>query len=468
MARLPLPPHSYQLRSRPASSARLVNCAPEPLPQGAKASFALVRTPGIGTWTTVGTGPIYAMHRAFGYLWVISGAKLYRVDTNLTVTEIGSVGFVSRIDMDHNTTTLVVVNQPNAFYYDTTTSTFAQITDVDFTSRGASGVEFLDNFLLFIEPDSGQFFCADVGSATSFDSLNYATAEGAPDNLVGVKVDHRQALLGGEETIEIWELRGGAGFPFRRAANGFVEIGVANGATMAKQDQSVFWLAPDNTVRRLDGLTPVRISHAGIEQALGDVTIGSGVGFAYAQEGHLYYVLQFPERTFVYDATLKDWHERQSYGHPYWLAWSHEQFAGKELVGDISSNRIGYLSPLIYQDWDSIQRMEWTYQPVYAQGNAAFHDKLEIIAETGVGLISGQGSNPQMMMDVSDDGGRTFEALATMSMGGIGAFRTAIEWGQLGSSYDRVYRGAVSDPVKTVIIDTQLTARGARPWAKSA
>lgn len=469
MARsLPLPPHSYQLRSRPASSSRIVNCFPEPLPPGAKSPFALVRTPGIGTWATVGTGPIYAMHKGLGYLWVVSGSKLYRVDTNAVVTEIGSVGLASRIDIDHNTTTVVVVNQPNAFYYDTTTLTFAQITDIDFTSRGAADVEFLDNFLLFIEPDSGRFFCADVGSATSFDSLNFATAEGAPDDLLGIKVDHRQALLGGEDTIEIWELRGGSGFPFRRAANGFVEIGVANGATMAKQDQSVFWLAPDNTVRRLDGLTPVRISHAGIEQALGAVTIGSGRGYAYSQEGHLFYVLQFPERTFVYDATLKDWHERQSYGYPYWLAWSHAQFAGKELVGDVSSNRIGYLSPIIFQDWDSIQRMEWTYQPVYAAGNAAFHDKLEIIAETGVGLISGQGSDPQMMMDVSDDGGRTFDALPMMSMGAIGAYGTAIEWGQLGSSYDRVYRGAVSDPVKTVIIDTQLTARGARPWAKPA
>lgn len=466
MSRLPLPVHSYALRSRPASSARLINCAPEPLPKDAKSPLALVRSAGIGSWTTVGTGPIYALHKAFGYLWVVSGSKLWRVDRNKTATEIGTVGLASRIDMDHNITTLVVVNSPNAFYYDTTSSTFGQITDVDFTSRGATDVEFLDNFLLFIEPDSGRFFCSDVGSATSFDSLNFATAEGAPDNLVGIKVAHRQALLMGEETIEIWDLRGGSGFPFRRAANGYVESGCANGAMAAKQDQSVFWVAPDYTVRRLDGLTPLRISNTGIEQALGEVTISSGLAYPYSQEGHLYYVLQFPERTLVYDATIKDWHERESYGYPYWLAWSHEQFAGLELVGDIQSNRIGYLSPLIYSDWDSIQRMQWTYQSVYAAGNPAFHDRLEIIADTGVGLISGQGSDPQMMMEVSDAGGRigTFQSLPTQSMGKIGEFGAVLQWGQLGSSYDRVYQGAISDPVKAVIIDTQLTARGARPW----
>jgi hypothetical protein len=468
MASLPLPLHSYQLRSRPASPSRLVNCFPEKLPPGAKAPYALTRTPGIATWTTVGNGPISAMLEALGYLWVVSGSKLYRVDSNKVVTEIGTVGLSSRIDMANNITTIVVVNEPDAYYYDTTTSTFGQITDPDFTSRGASDVEFLDNYLLFTEPDSGRFFGSDVGSATSFDSLNFATAEGSPDKLRGLKVDHRQVLLLGEKTIEIWELVGGGGFPFARAANGFVEQGCFNAATAAKQDNSVFWLAQDYTVRRLDGITPVRISQTGIEQALGSVTIGSGQGFSYSQEGHLFYVMQFPEGTFVYDATTKEWHERETYGYPYWLAWSNAQFAGLELVGDVSSNRIGYLSPTTYADWGTTQRMEWTYQPVYAAGNRAFHDRLEVIMETGVGLTSGQGSDPEMMMDVSDDGGRTWQALPNMKIGKIGEHQKRVVWTQLGSSYDRVYRGAISDPVKATLIDTQLEARGARPFTRRA
>jgi hypothetical protein len=166
MASLPLPLHSYQLRSRPASPSRLVNCFPEKLPPGAKAPYALTRTPGIATWTTVGNGPISAMLEALGYLWVVSGSKLYRVDSNKVVTEIGTVGLSSRIDMANNITTIVVVNEPDAYYYDTTTSTFGQITDPDFTSRGASDVEFLDNYLLFTEPDSGRVLGSVGGSAT--------------------------------------------------------------------------------------------------------------------------------------------------------------------------------------------------------------------------------------------------------------------------------------------------------------
>lgn len=461
MARLPLPLHSYRLRSQAASPARLVNCFSTRLPENAKAPYVLTRTPGIGAWTTVGDGPIRASHVAFGYLWVVSGAELWRVATNKSATLIGTVGLSRRCDIDSNATTVVVVSQPNAYYYDTTSATFGQITDVDFTSRGAGDVEFVSDFLLFREPDSGRFFGADVGSATSFDGLNFATAEGAPDNLVGLIADHLQALLPGEKTVEIWELIGGSGFPWGRTANGVIELGCANGATLAKLDNSVFWLASDLTVRRLDGVTPVRVSHDGIDQALSSVTVDSGYAFSYSLEGQMHYVLTFPEGTFVYNATVKEWHELQSYGYSYWLPSVQASFAGLQLVGDSSSNRIGYLSPIIFQDWGGIQRMEWTYQPVYGEGKRVFHDQLQIICKAGVGLLSGQGSDPQMMMEISDEDA-PFEALPSQSMGRMGKTGTLVEWSQLGSAFNRVYRGSISDPVESVIMDTQLTARGAR------
>lgn len=472
MGSIPLPLHSYQLRSKPASSARLVNCFAEPLPRGARAPYALTRSPGTLQWTSVGNGPISAMHYALGYLWVVSGTRLYRVDSNKAVVNLGDVGVPGRIDIDNNLSVIVVVNEPNAFFYDTASSTFGQLTDPDFTARGATDVEFLDNFLLFVEPNSGRFFGADVGTASSFDALNFATAEGSPDDLVGIKVDHRQALLFGEKSVEIWELAGGAGFPFVRAANGYVEQGCLNGRTAVKVDNSVMWLADDYTIRRLEGLTPVKVSQAGIEQALGSVTIDSGLAWSYSQEGHVFYVLQFSERTFVYDASTKEWAERQTYGHDHWIQWSHAQAFGKEIVGDITSNNIYELSTTTYSDASAAGqlplRMEWTYQPVYAAGNRAYHDRLEIVAETGVGVTSGQGSDPEIMMDVSDDGGITFESIPNQKMGPLGHYQHNIVWTQLGSSYQRVYRGAVSDPVKVTITDTQLDARGARPFTRRA
>lgn len=463
MSTLSLPVHSYQLRATPASTARLVNCYAEQLPPDAKTPVLLARTPGITDWTTVGNGPIGALHAALGFLFVVSGSKLYKVDSAKNATLLGDIGIPGNIDIDSNTSAVVVVNEPNAYYYDGTT--FGQITDADFLAiGGANSIEFLDNFLTFTVPDTDEWGCFDLGSATSFDALNFASAEGAPDSLRGHKVDHRQAVLLGETTIEIWDNIGQAGFPFARAASGFVEIGCFNGATAAKVDQSVYWVANDYTVRRLEGATAIRISTHAVEQFLTSVTMASGRAYGYTQDGHLFYVLTFPEGTFVFDATTKEWHERQTYGLDYWIAGVHTQAFGLELVGDVTSNKIGYFSATDYDEWGSIQRMEWTYQPVAPEShNPIFHDRLDIICETGVGLTTGQGSVPEMMLDYSDDGGKTWTSMPNREIGRIGEYLHQVSWPRLGSSRKpRVFRAAVSDPVKVAIIDTLWTGRGGR------
>lgn len=457
-----LPVTTYQHRSRPASSSRLVNCFAEALPPDADTPIALLRAPGITAWTTVGAGPIYAMKASNSLLYVISGTKLYSVTSTLTATLLGDVGSVStnhNLDMEINTDSVIVTNHSvGSFTWNG--AVFAQVVDPDFP--GALDVEFIDNYLTFVEPDSGRFFCADLGSATSFDALNFATAESSPDDLVGHITDHGQIILAGKTSMEVWQNFGTAGFPFERASNGRLEIGCFNGKTLAKLDNSVVWVANDYTVRRLEGLTPTRISHHGIEQALTSVTMDSGRAYTYAQDGHLFYVLTFTESTFVYDATTQLWHERQSNALDYWRAKSHAQFAGRELVGDSTSNKIGYLDPEAYAEWGDLQRMEWTYQKIYADGRRAFHDRLEVMCEAGVGLTSGQGSDPQMMMDYSDDGGITFQSMPNRGLGAMGRYTDRVVWTGLGSSYQRVYRGAVSDPVKVAITDTQAEVRGGR------
>jgi hypothetical protein len=459
---LQLPIHSYALRSTPSSTARLVNCYAEQLPPDAKTPVILTRSPGITSWTTVGTGPIGGMFSALGYLFVVSGSELYKVDSAKTATLLGNIGAPGNIDMDANTTSLVVVNEPDAYYYDGTT--FGQITDPDFVALGANSIEFLDNFLLFTEPDSDVFFGSDLGSATSFDALNFASAEGAPDNLVGNKVDHRQAILLGLKSIEVWENIGQAGFPFARAANGFIEIGCFNGLTAAKLDQSIYWVANDYTVRRLEGTTAVRVSTHAIEQWLTTVTMGSGRAYDYTQDGHLFYVLTFPEGTYVYDATTREWAERQTYGLSYWKAGHHAQAFGLELVGDITSNKIGYLNAHEYTEWGAIQRMEWTYQAVAPESKGrVFHDRIDLVCDVGVGLTSGQGSDPQVMLDYSDDGGITWLSMPNRSLGPLGQYNVQVSWERAGSSLKpRVFRKAVSDPVKVVVRDTQWTGRGGR------
>ena len=109
-----------------------------------------------------------------------------------------------------------------------------------------------------------------------------------------------------------------------------------------------------------------------------------------------------------------------------------------------------------------VNRTEWTYQPVYAEQQRAFHKRLEVVLEMGVGTTTGQGVAPKIMAQYSDDGGSTWKSLEDKSLGALGNREVRVFWTGLGSARQRVYRMAVSDPVAITVTDTLLEVDGGR------
>ena len=348
-------------------------------------------------------------------------------------------------------------------------NSFGEILDPDFTSRGAGNVEFLENFLLFREPNSNRFFGADLGEVTDYDALNFANADSNPDNMIGMITDHRSLVVFGKETTELFENTGVSGFPFERNINGTMQVGLSAENLYGRCFDVVYFIADDLTVRRLDGVAPIRVSTHYIEQKLESFTLSTGEAFSYWQEGHFFMGFSFFEGTIVYDAMTQEWHERASFNLDYWRFRHMQRFAGVTLAGDHDSNEVVELDLLTYQDAVTSQHMssnvhvmEWTYQAIYAEGTKAFHDRLEVRFEAGIGLTTGQGSDPKMMMEFSDDGGKTWHQLPTRTLGKKGEYEDRAVWHNLGSARQRVYRGSVSDPVRVFIGDTVVEVRGGR------
>jgi hypothetical protein len=391
-------------------------------------------------------------------LYVASGSGWYSVNEDTTKVFLGDIGTPNNIDMAHNVGSIVLVNEPRGYYWDGTT--FGEILDNDFTSRGAGDVEFMDNFYLFREPNSSRFFSADIGSATDFDALQFAIADDAPDELIGMKSEKGYLVNFGPDTTELWENTGVSGFPFEQVINGTIEVGCLNARTVARTFNQLFWVADDKTVRRLDGLAPTRVSTHAIEQALESETILDA--FGYEQEGHFFYALSTDAGAYLLDVATGEWSERETFGRANWSPRYSANFAGKHLVGDYHSNKIGELDFDTYEEWGNPQRMEWTYQTVYAEGQRAFHNRLEIVLQAGVGATSGQGSDPKIMLQKSDDGGMTWQSLPDKSFGALGKRLSRAVWHNLGSARERVYRAAVSDPVPVTVTDTLLDVDGGR------
>lgn len=455
-----LPFHSYRLRSKKAAQTRLLNCFAQQQPPEGRSPLLIQGISGIRSFSTIGAAPQRAGIQFRNQLYSVTGGSFVRIGNTGAVTTIGALPSSGQIDIAKNQGQIAILVEPYLWVFDGTS--LSQVTDTDFTSRGAKRMAVMDNYGAFIEPNSGRWFISDLADFTVYDSLDFATAEAKPDNLVSIEPNNSQFVLFGEESGEMWENIGGSGFPFQRNPNGFFECGCGAPYSTVTIDNTCYWIDPDRLARRLEGNIARRISHEGVEQAWQDYsTIADAKGFAYVFDGHTFVVFTFPTAgaTWVYDINTQEWHERKSYGYDHWRAQWIVKCYDKTLVGDTETGNIGEIHSSTYAEWDQPLVREATSGAVTDGGRWIYHDRLELELDVGNAPLMGQGSAPEVMLDVSDDGGVTFRARSNRSLGATGKYRHRVHWDRGGRSRERVYRYRVSDPLPFVVTASRLDAR---------
>ena len=465
---------SYVARSINAADNRMVNLFPEMTPDNGQTAAFLNRAPGLEYLQSVGTGPIRALwaHQTNGSdFYVVSGNEVYKMST-LTGDPVllGTVSGTGPVSIADNGTQLFFACNPDSYIYNEVTNVFQQITDPDFP--GAVTVGYLDGYFVFNEPDSQRVWVTSLLDGLSVDPLDFASAEGSPDGLVALIVDHREAWLFGTDSVEVWYDAGLPDFPLTRIQGAFNEIGCVAAFSVAKLDNGLFWLGTDargqGIVYRANGYTGQRVSTHAIEYAIAQYSdISDAVAYTYQQEGHAFYVLTFPtgNATWVYDVATQAWHERAG-----WLngAFTRHRsncqcnFLGNTVVGDFENGNIYKMSLDVYSDNGDIQKWlrSWRALPTGTNNlKRTAHHSLQLNCEAGVGLIDGQGSDPQVMLRWSDDGGHTWSNEHWSPMGKIGAYYQRVFWRRLGMTLklrDRVYEVSGTDPVKIAIMGAEL------------
>lgn len=459
MIRIPFLGGSSTGRSVTVNAARTVNLVPELDPEG-KSPIALYGTPGLTRFADTTTGAGRGMHVADGRLFAAVGRTLYEIDSAGAATARGSLGTsCGPVVFADNGKQLVAVDGTYGYRVTLSDNTFFGLFSEEWSK--ATHVAFHDGYFVLNESDTGKFVVSSLYD-TDIDALDFATAEGSPDKLASLLVDHRELWLFGEDTTEVWYNSGAADFPFARLDGAFIEHGCAAPYSPAKADNAVFWLSRDRTghghVMRAQGYQPQIVSTRSVEHAIqGYGTISDARGYTYQQGGHTFYVLTFPaaDATWVYDVATQLWHERM-----WWDGTEHRHrgecyaFAyGKPLVLDHSNGKIYEFDLDSYTDDGAAIRSIRRTQHHQQLGARIFWAQLQVDMETGVGLSSGQGSDPQAMLRWSDDGGRTWSSEHWRSFGKLGEYRARAIWRRLGQSRDRVYELTVTDPVKRVIVD---------------
>ena len=505
---------TYVARSVNAADSRMVNLFPELVPEGGKEPAFLQRAPGLRLLATLGTGPVrglWSFSNSSTYSFVVSGNTLYKITTSWAATAIGTVAGTGPVSMSDNGTQLFVAANGPSYIYNTSTNVFAQITDPDFP--GAVTVGYLDGYFVFNPPNSQQVWVTSLLDGLSVDPLDFASAEGSPDGLVALIVDHREAWLFGTNSVEVWYDAGTADFPLQRIQGAFNEIGCAAAYSVAKLDNGLFWLGSDargrGIVYRANGYNGQRISTHAVEwhiQQYGNLS--DAIGYTYQQDGHAFYVLIFPSAntTWVYDVATQAWHERAGWHNGEFTRHRSNcqmSFNNEIVVGDYQNGNIYAFDLDVYADNGQIQRWLRSWRAIPTGQNTLLrttHHSLQLDCETGVGLneppnsvdlfdseyvvgyllteggdflltedgeyIAVTQSNlitmiPRVMLRWSDDGGHNWSNEHWTSIGQIGQYGKRAFWRRLGMTLkirDRVYEVSGTDPVKIAIMGAELRA----------
>jgi hypothetical protein len=391
---------TYVARSVNAADNRMVNLFPEVLIDGKEAGY-LNRAPGLEFLQSVGTGPIRGLwaHQTNGSdFYVVSGQEVYKL-TGLyaTPTLLGTISGTGPVSIADNGNQIFFACNPRSYIYTEVTNVFQEITDPDFP--GAVTVSYLDAYFVFNEPNSQRIWVTSLLDGTQVDPLDFASAEGSPDGVVGVISDHRELWVFGSDSVEVWYNAGLADFPLTRIQGAFNEIGCVAPFSIAKLDNGLFWLGTDargqGIVYRANGYTGQRISTHAIEWQIQQYgNISDAIAYTYQQDGHAFYVLTFPtgNATWVFDVATQAWHQR--------AGWENNEFArhrsncqcnfgGNIIVGDYENGNIYKFNLDVYADYNTEQKWlrSWRALPT-GQNNlkrTAQHS-LQLDAETGVGL----------------------------------------------------------------------------------
>jgi hypothetical protein len=493
---------SYVTRSPSADDNRMVNLFPEIIPEGGKESAFLQRAPGLRLLASIGDGPIRGLWQYGGYGYAVSGNNLYRINSSWAATFLGTVSGAGPVSMSDNGNQLFIACNGPSYIYNSATSVFQQITDPDFP--GAVTVGYLDGYFVFNEPNSQKVWVTSLLEGTQVDALDFASAEGSPDGLVSLIIDHREAWLFGANSVEVWYDAGNADFPLSRIQGAFNEIGCAAPYSVAKLDNGIFWLGSDargnGIVYRANGYTGQRISTHAVEWQIQEyASISDAVAYTYQQDGHAFYVLIFPtaNTTWVYDVATQAWHERAGFLNGNFTRHRSNcqmNFGGEIVVGDYENSNIYAFDLNTFSDNGDPQKWLRSWRALQTGQNnlnRTTHHSLQLDCESGVGLDgndpytllnslnaetgdalltesgvsilvsveTAQGTDPQVMLRWSDDGGFNWSNEHWRSMGKIGEKGKRIIWRRLGMTMklrDRVYEVSGTDPVKINIMGAEL------------
>lgn len=374
-------------------------------------------------------GTLYAC--AGGAVWKISGG---------TATSVGTVVDGATV-MAASGTQVAIVTGGKYYICDGSTTTAYGTGAI----TNPTGVAYQDGYFIVTGSSGGRNDALTVSAlddGATFNALDFAFAENAPDEIKGVISDHGELWLFGSKTVEVWYNSGGADFPFQRNAGALMERGCHSGQTIAKEDNSVFWVGQDKVVYRSGGSNPEVISTREVEEVLDASTIEGA--FTFEDRGHKFYAIRLTGKpTLCMDITTGLWSERSTgIADTSWTATCAATVGGVQYIGT-ASGKVCTQSDTVFTDDGETIKAEAVSTPLQTQFPGQSVSR--VIASLNTGTVDASG---QIMLQTTRDG-RNWGVEKWRSLGSLGSYEKTPHWNGLGRFHPRFQvRLRITDPIK--------------------
>lgn len=458
---------AFPTSSRPGLSAaegagRLINAFVEKLGDGARGPVSIRRVTGLRRFVDVGRSGPRGFLPVGGVLLAAYRDRLVRLTSDGTVIDLGALPGSKRVTLARNNRApvpdVVAVSEYGAYVL-STDGPPAPLT-IPSGLPAPNSCAFLFGFLFFT---AGNGTCYATGlNGTAFSTLDETVEQGRPGGLMRAIAFRDELFLFGPNFIGVYGGQAQAnGFPLARTTG--IPRGLIGPWAVAGHEpgwsNELIWAGDDAVVYQLQGYSPVRVSTHDVERdlaaaaAIDPTEIEASVHLA---AGHAFWVVSMPGRTWVYDLTTKQWHERASHEAARWRGSCAVQAFGRWLIGDRDGTGLLEVREDVFTEDGAPLRMRAESLPGESFPARLAIPRADFDFVVGQGRLSADPTvrDPQALVSWSDDGGVTWSNPLARPLGRQGESRARVSVLRTGMTgvQGRTWRLDVSDPVYCALL----------------
>lgn len=284
----------------------------------------------------------------------------------------------------------------------------------------------------------------------SYGVQQFFNAESSSDNVRAIAAIGPNLYLFGYKTVEIWQRGSGEDSTWQRQSyTTNASNGIQAPNSIAICGSTLYYLGSGESyakgVLMVSGQSYKKISEDWLDKKLLGETGDSAYAFAYAEGEHNFYVLQLNnlQETWVYDTETKEWHQRTSRvlssgDETRWRVSSLIWFKGKFIAFCNDGCMYEHTDDYWFEDYADQGKLPMIR---HRQGAVVVDEERpfifnELAVECNVGCWADYRLQPDLLLEVSKDGGNTWGNVRTCKLGRTGDYSHRVRYHNIG--YNRL------------------------------